>query len=184
MQDPQDRIEKVTPAIEALGGRIESAYYAFGDHDIVLICEMPDNATAAALALAIGAGGTVASYKTTVLLTPEEAIAGDEPGNRVDRPARGGLNARTGRADQPARASRSVAGRETSRARASARPMDSAPSRQAIAPADLETAVVLRAKRHPLFGRIRQAPRMERSSGWKFAFLRNVAHFENLRGGR
>jgi uncharacterized protein with GYD domain len=74
VKEPQDRIEKVRPAIEALGGRIESAYYAFGDHDVVLICEMPDNATAAALALAIGAGGTVASYKTTVLLTSDEAV--------------------------------------------------------------------------------------------------------------
>ena len=36
VQEPQDRIEKVKPAIEALGGRIESAYYAFGEHDIVL----------------------------------------------------------------------------------------------------------------------------------------------------
>ena len=74
VKEPQDRIEKVTPAVEALGGRIESAYYAFGDHDIVLICEMPDNATAAAFALAVGAGGTVASYRTTVLLTPAEAV--------------------------------------------------------------------------------------------------------------
>ena len=74
VKEPQDRIEKVTPAVEALGGRIECAYYAFGEHDIVLICEMPDNASAAAFALAVGAGGTVASYKTTVLLTPEEAV--------------------------------------------------------------------------------------------------------------
>jgi len=74
VKEPQDRIEKVTPAIEALGGRVESAYYAFGDHDIVLICEMADNATAAAFALAVGAGGTVGSYRTTVLLTPAEAV--------------------------------------------------------------------------------------------------------------
>lgn len=74
VKEPQDRIEKVTPAVEALGGRIECAYYAFGEHDIVLICEMPDNASAAAFALAVGAGGTVASYKTTVLLTPQEAV--------------------------------------------------------------------------------------------------------------
>src|SRR5262245_7941376 len=74
VQEPQDRIEKVSPAIEALGGRVECAYYAFGDHDIVLICEMPDNATAAAFALAVGAGGTVSSYKTTVLLTSDEAL--------------------------------------------------------------------------------------------------------------
>jgi uncharacterized protein with GYD domain len=74
VKEPQDRIEKVTPAIEALGGRVECAYYAFGDHDIVLICEMPDNSTAAAFALAVGAGGTVSSYRTTVLLTPDEAV--------------------------------------------------------------------------------------------------------------
>jgi uncharacterized protein with GYD domain len=74
VKEPQDRIEKVTPAIEALGGRVESAYYAFGDSDIILICEMPDNSSAAAFALAVGAGGTVSSYKTTVLLTSDEAV--------------------------------------------------------------------------------------------------------------
>jgi hypothetical protein len=35
---------------------------------------MPDNVSAAAFALAVGAGGTVSSYKTTVLLTPDEAV--------------------------------------------------------------------------------------------------------------
>ena len=50
------------------------AYYAFGEHDIVLTVEMPDNTMAAAMALAVGAGGTVSSYTTTVLLTPEEAM--------------------------------------------------------------------------------------------------------------
>ena len=74
VSEPQDRIEKVTPAIEAFGGRVESAYYAFGEHDVVLICEMPDNTTAAAFALAVGAGGTFSSYRTTVLLTPDEAV--------------------------------------------------------------------------------------------------------------
>jgi uncharacterized protein with GYD domain len=27
-------IEKVTPAIEALGGRVERGYFAFGEHDL------------------------------------------------------------------------------------------------------------------------------------------------------
>ena len=74
VNEPQDRIEKVRPAVEALGGRIECAYYAFGEYDIVLTVEMPDNTMAAAMALAVGAGGTVSSYTTTVLLTPEEAM--------------------------------------------------------------------------------------------------------------
>jgi uncharacterized protein with GYD domain len=74
VKDPQNRIEKVTPAIEALGGHVECGYFAFGDYDVVLVCDMPDNASAAAFALAVGAGGTVDSFKTTVLLSPEEAL--------------------------------------------------------------------------------------------------------------
>jgi uncharacterized protein with GYD domain len=74
VNEPQNRIDKVTPAVEALGGRVECGYFAFGEHDVVLICEMPDNTSAAAFALAVGAGGTVASYKTTVLLTADEAV--------------------------------------------------------------------------------------------------------------
>ena len=73
VQEPQDRIEKVRPAVEGLGGRIESGYYAFGEYDIVLIVEMPDNTKAAAMALAVGAGGACSAYTTTVLLTANEA---------------------------------------------------------------------------------------------------------------
>jgi uncharacterized protein with GYD domain len=90
VKEPQDRIEKVRPAIEALGGRIECAYYAFGDYDVIVTCEMPDNSSAAAIALAVGAGGTVGSYKTTVLLTPGEAVeAMTKAGQSSYRPAAG-----------------------------------------------------------------------------------------------
>jgi uncharacterized protein with GYD domain len=90
VKEPQDRIEKVRPAVEGLGGRIESAYYAFGEHDIVLTVEMPDNSKAAAMALAVGAGGTVSDYRTTVLLTPEEAMqAMRDAGGSVYQPAAG-----------------------------------------------------------------------------------------------
>jgi uncharacterized protein with GYD domain len=90
VKEPQDRIEKVRPAVEALGGRIESAYYAFGDYDVVLLAEMPDNTQAAAMALAVGAGGTVSNYTTTVLLTPEEAVqAMTTAGASIYQPARG-----------------------------------------------------------------------------------------------
>lgn len=74
VKEPQNRIEKVTPAIEALGGQVECGYFAFGEHDVIFVCEMPDNVSAAAFALAVGAGGAVSSYQTTVLLTPDEAV--------------------------------------------------------------------------------------------------------------
>ncbi|MEP6607967.1 MAG: GYD domain-containing protein [Burkholderiaceae bacterium] len=58
-------------AAESLGGRVESMYFAFGDTDAYVISEMPDNASVAALTLALAASGG-ATGRTTVLLTPEE----------------------------------------------------------------------------------------------------------------
>jgi uncharacterized protein with GYD domain len=57
--------------IESVGGKVEPLYVAFGDHDVVLIADMPDAASAAASWLAVAAGGA-ATAKTTVLFTAEE----------------------------------------------------------------------------------------------------------------
>jgi uncharacterized protein with GYD domain len=65
------RRKAVQAAIEAIGGKMEAYYFAFGESDVVVISEVPDNVTAAALAIGIASTGTV-SLKTTVLLTPEE----------------------------------------------------------------------------------------------------------------
>ena|SRR5579859_1712843 len=61
----------VEAALKGLGGHIEAMYYAFGDTDVYVIVEAPDNVTAAALAMGISAAGSV-SVKTTVLLTIDE----------------------------------------------------------------------------------------------------------------
>jgi uncharacterized protein with GYD domain len=62
----------VEAATKALGGRIESMYYGFGTSDVYVIVEAPDNVSVAAFALAVGATGALAHYKTTVLLTTDE----------------------------------------------------------------------------------------------------------------
>jgi uncharacterized protein with GYD domain len=72
--NPQNRIEAVRPAVEKLGGRIESAWFCFGDYDIVVITEMPDNVSAAAIAMAFAAGGSCRSVQTTPLISAEEAV--------------------------------------------------------------------------------------------------------------
>ena|SRR5438874_13335089 len=72
--DPHDRTEAVRPVVEGLGGRMISAYLAFGDYDVVLIIEYPDSVSAAAFSMAVAAGGAVKSIKTTPLLTIEEGI--------------------------------------------------------------------------------------------------------------
>ena len=65
------RRKAVEAAVKAMGGHLEAYYFAFGDQDVVTIVDVPDNVTAAALAIGISATGTVGT-KTTVLLTPEE----------------------------------------------------------------------------------------------------------------
>ena len=74
IRDPRSFMERATPLIEALGGKVESAYYAFGDYDVILIAEMPDDVSMAAAALAVAAGGAVKTMKTTTLMTPEEGV--------------------------------------------------------------------------------------------------------------
>lgn len=61
----------VEKAIAALGGRLESFYFAFGEVDAVVIADLPDNVAAAAIGLAVGQSGRAAP-RTVVLLTPEE----------------------------------------------------------------------------------------------------------------
>lgn len=57
--------------IKSLGGKLETMYFGFGDHDAFVIAELPDNVAAAAVSLAVNSSGLVNAH-TTVLLTPEE----------------------------------------------------------------------------------------------------------------
>jgi uncharacterized protein with GYD domain len=66
------RQKAVNDALEAVSGKLEVMYYAFGDYDVVMICDFPDNVSAAALATTVSASGLVRS-KTTPLLTIDEA---------------------------------------------------------------------------------------------------------------
>ncbi|MGB5421969.1 MAG: GYD domain-containing protein [Desulfobacterales bacterium] len=65
------RREDLQEAVKQLGGTLEAIYFAFGDEDVFSIADMPDNASATAIALAITATGA-ARIKTVVLLAPEE----------------------------------------------------------------------------------------------------------------
>jgi len=75
LANPQNRIEAVRPAVEKLGGRIEAAWFSFGDYDVVVITELPDNVSAAGIAMAFAAGGACKSVQTTPLISPDEALA-------------------------------------------------------------------------------------------------------------
>jgi uncharacterized protein with GYD domain len=75
IKEPQDRIERAAqPLVKAIGGKLLAAGYAFGDYDITVIYEAPDDQAAAALALVAGAGGAVKAAKTTKLLSGQEWV--------------------------------------------------------------------------------------------------------------
>jgi uncharacterized protein with GYD domain len=74
MKDPQNRIDKVRGSVEQLGGKIVDAYYTFGEYDLVVILDMPDNVSAAAFALAVAGGGAAKTMKTTPLMSIEDGI--------------------------------------------------------------------------------------------------------------
>jgi uncharacterized protein with GYD domain len=74
LKNPQSRIDAIRPSIERLGGKIECAYMTFGEYDLMIVLDMPDNVSAAALSIAAAAGGAVKAIKTTPLMTIAEGI--------------------------------------------------------------------------------------------------------------
>ena len=74
LKHPQDRAEAVRKPVEKLGGKITASWLAFGDHDLIAVLEMPDNASAAAFAIAAAAGGSLKNVKTTPLLSIAEGV--------------------------------------------------------------------------------------------------------------
>lgn len=68
------RREAVASAIGSVGGQLESFYFGFGDRDVFVVADFPDNESAVAMALAVNSSGAVTT-RTVVLLTPEEVDA-------------------------------------------------------------------------------------------------------------
>jgi uncharacterized protein with GYD domain len=88
IKKPQNRVEVVSKSVEKLGGKIEGGWFSFGDYDVTVIVEMPDNVSAAALSMAFGAGGGCKSVKTTPLISMEESqLAMKKAGTSGYKPA-------------------------------------------------------------------------------------------------
>jgi len=74
VQRPENRMEALTPVVEKLGGRILAWYYTFGDYDVVVLFDVPDNVNAAAFSMAIAGSGAVKGFKTTILMSPDDGF--------------------------------------------------------------------------------------------------------------
>lgn len=62
----------IANTVKKLGGKLEAVYFCLGERDVILIVDLPDHVSAAALSSAACASGMVRT-KTTLLLTVAEA---------------------------------------------------------------------------------------------------------------
>jgi uncharacterized protein with GYD domain len=65
------RPKAVSEMCADVGGSLEAFYFAFGDVDALVICDLPDDEAAAAVSFAVSSSGTV-GIKTVKLMTVEE----------------------------------------------------------------------------------------------------------------
>ena len=64
----------VAKTFEAAGGRLIDAWMAFGEYDVIVISEFPNNVDAVALSMTIASSGSLSNLKTTVLISMDDAV--------------------------------------------------------------------------------------------------------------
>jgi uncharacterized protein with GYD domain len=72
LNEPRDPVEVIRPVLGELGATVVVAGFPFGEYDVVVVYEAPDDMTAASVAMAVAAAGEVRSGKTTRLLSGQE----------------------------------------------------------------------------------------------------------------
>ena len=73
-KNPQDRSVPVRELVQKIGGRLISFYFCFGEYDVVVLVELPDDSAATAVAMVALSPGHLKAYKTTKLFTVEETM--------------------------------------------------------------------------------------------------------------
>jgi len=86
-KSPQDRSKPFGELAQKLGGRLISVYYCFGEYDVVVLFEAPDDNAALATAMAVVTPGHVKAIKTTRLFTVEETMEAMRKAGSVIYPA-------------------------------------------------------------------------------------------------
>jgi len=74
IENPEDRREPSRQLVESLGGKLHGLWYAFGDCDGYWLGELPDNASAAAVAIKVAGSGIMRLNETSVLIPVEEML--------------------------------------------------------------------------------------------------------------
>jgi uncharacterized protein with GYD domain len=80
---PHDRRDAAKRVIEAHGGKLREYFLSFGEYDVLVIAEYPDNAVATAVSMSVGASGGFSGGETTPLITMEEAVTAMKRANKA-----------------------------------------------------------------------------------------------------
>ena len=84
MKNPQNRVEAVGRQVcESVGGKLVGGWLCFGEYDLVIIADVPNNESMAAIALGVVAGGAIKASKTTVLMSGTEGVGALEKATAV-----------------------------------------------------------------------------------------------------
>ena len=74
LNNPHDRAPAVAKVVEANGGKLHNYFFAFGENDVVVLVEAPNNEAAMATAVAVAGTGSVSDFKTTPLVSSNDAV--------------------------------------------------------------------------------------------------------------
>jgi uncharacterized protein with GYD domain len=73
INESPDRFSSFKAMLEKIGGKLIGGYYTFGEYDVVIIMEAPNDEAVMSLILKVGSAGNVRT-KTLKAFTAEEGI--------------------------------------------------------------------------------------------------------------
>ena len=73
IKEPQDRIEAVRGMIEGQGGKLIAGGYPFGEYDVLVMIEAPDETVMASIALSVAAGGAPPGHLSAMKMSSRHA---------------------------------------------------------------------------------------------------------------
>jgi uncharacterized protein with GYD domain len=69
---PGDRTAALRQVLDSVGGSLDAMYWMFGDYDGMVIIDVPDSVSAAAVSIAAGSSGAFKHLETHELFTQEQ----------------------------------------------------------------------------------------------------------------
>jgi uncharacterized protein with GYD domain len=83
VSSPEDRTGVLKTLVEGAGGKVITLDYCFGEFDVVVVLEMPDDIAMASLSMAVGASGSMTNLRTTVLIPTADAFAAAQKAKEI-----------------------------------------------------------------------------------------------------